>query len=45
MSGWKKFESWFAAAAFAEEGEHDTALEVATGPIPGNLESVEPSHL
>ena len=41
MKWMEKFESWFAAAAFAEEGDHNTALEVATGPIPGNLESVE----
>ncbi|MBI5252388.1 MAG: helix-turn-helix domain containing protein, partial [Desulfomonile tiedjei] len=32
---WKqKFESWFAAAAFAEEGEHETALRIAETAIP-----------
>lgn len=30
MSVWiKKLENWFAAAAFAEAGEHDTARELA----------------
>ncbi|MEW6350934.1 MAG: helix-turn-helix domain-containing protein [Thermodesulfobacteriota bacterium] len=32
---WKeRLESWFAAAAFAEAGEHDTALRMAETPIP-----------
>jgi hypothetical protein len=35
MMHWKqKLESWFAAVAFAEEGEHVTALDVASRPIP-----------
>ncbi len=37
----EKIESWVAAAAFAEEGDHKTDLEAAAGPIPGNLGPVE----
>ncbi|AFM27076.1 helix-turn-helix domain-containing protein [Desulfomonile tiedjei] len=38
---WKpKLESWFAAAAFAEEGEHKTALQIAETPIPETREAV-----
>ncbi len=38
---WKpKLESWFAAAAFAEEGEHKTALEIAEISIPETREAV-----
>ncbi|MBI4965481.1 MAG: IS630 family transposase [Desulfomonile tiedjei] len=36
---WKeKFESWFAAVAFAEEGEHETARQIAGTPIPETRE-------
>lgn len=34
MSWKQKLESWFAAIAFAEEGEHKTALEVSSTVIP-----------
>jgi hypothetical protein len=34
MSWIQKLESWFAAAAFAEEGEHETALRIADAQIP-----------
>jgi transposase len=38
---WKpKLESWFAAAAFAEEGEHKTAIQIAETPIPEVREAV-----
>jgi len=37
---WKqKLQSWFAAAAFAEEGEHNAALEIASTPIPDAQEA------
>ena len=34
MNWRQKLESWFAAAAFAEENEHETALKIAATPIP-----------
>jgi transposase len=34
MNWRQKLESWFAATAFAEEGEHETALKIAATPIP-----------
>ncbi len=38
---WKqKLESFFAAAAFAEEGEHKMAREIALTPVPDLHESV-----
>jgi hypothetical protein len=43
---WKqKFQSWFAAAAFAEENEHKIALEIADTPIPerGEIPAILPS--
>lgn len=41
LMNWKhKLESWFAAVAFAEEGEHKTALDIAATPIPEPSESV-----
>jgi hypothetical protein len=42
LMNWKqKLESWFAAVAFAEEGEHKTALDIAATPIPEPSESVK----
>ena len=38
MNWRQKLESWFAAAAFAEEGEHETALKIAATPIPEERE-------
>jgi hypothetical protein len=43
---WKdKIESWFAAVAFAEEGEHETARQIAARPIPevGEVPRILPS--
>jgi transposase len=35
LMNWRqKLESWFAAAAFAEEGEYATAVEIASTPVP-----------
>lgn len=34
MNWRQRFQKWFAAAAFAEEGEHKTALQIASAPIP-----------
>jgi hypothetical protein len=41
----QKLESWFAAIAFAEEGEHETALKIAATPIPdvGEAPAILPS--
>lgn len=39
MNWRQKLESWFAATAFAEEGEHETALKVAATPIPEEREA------
>ena len=38
MNWRERFQRWFAAAAFAEEGEHNTALEIASAPIPESQE-------
>ena len=38
MNWRQKLESWFAAAAFAEENEHETALKIAATPIPEERE-------
>jgi hypothetical protein len=34
ISGSNKWEDWFAAVAFAEAGEHDTAVRMAGGQAP-----------
>jgi transposase len=39
MNWRQKLESWFAATAFAEEGEHETALKIAATPIPEEREA------
>ena len=38
----EKLESWFTATAFAEAGEHKTAMEIASAPIPQPRESEAP---
>ena len=43
---WKdRVESWFAAVAFAEQGEYETAGQVAAAPIPeiGEVPRILPS--
>ncbi len=42
LMNWKqKLESWFTAVAFAEEGEHKTALDIAANPIPQPTEAIK----
>jgi transposase len=42
LMSWKqKLESWFAAVAFAEEGEHETALKIAGTTVPESVEVVK----
>jgi hypothetical protein len=39
MSLTQKLQNWFAGVAFAEAGEHETALEIAGLEVPEKLES------